>query len=71
MYDFSRKLFLILRFINWPNFIVWMLLFLEILGNMYIVIICFPVRDVINFEINLGFLNKPFFYMTKKVGTKI
>ena len=71
MYDFSRKLFLILRFINWPNFIVWMLLFLEILGNMYIVIICFPVRDVINFEINLGFLNKPFFYMTKNVGTKI
>ena len=38
---------------------------------MCIVIICFLVSDVINFEINLSFLIKPFFYMTKKVKTKI
>ena len=30
------------------------------------VIICFPVYDVINFEINFVFLIKPFCYMTKK-----
>ena len=36
---------------------------------MCIVLICFPVYDVINFEINLGFLIKPFSY-TKKSGQK-
>ena len=40
--------------------------FLEILGNMSIAIICFPGCAVINFEINLIFLIKPFFCMTKK-----
>ena len=34
--------------------------------SMYIVIIYFPVYDVINFEINLVFLVKTFCYMTKK-----
>ena len=34
------------------------LLLLKILGNMCIVIICFPVDDVINFEINFSY--KPF-----------
>ena len=33
--DFSRKMFLMLYSINWPNFIVWLPLLLEILGNMY------------------------------------
>ena len=60
VYDISRKLFLMLYFINWQNFIV---LLLEILGNMCIAIVCFPGCDIINFEINLTFLNKPFFYM--------
>ena len=32
-----------------------------------IVIICFACDDIINFEINLKFLIKPFSYMTKKV----
>ena len=36
------------------------------LGDMCVAIICFPGCDVINFEINLIFLTKPFFYMTKK-----
>ena len=34
-----------------PNFIVWLSLLLEILGNMRIAIVCFPGRDVKNFEI--------------------
>ena len=39
----------------WPNItngIAWLPLLLEILDNMCIVIIWFPVGDVINFEIN-------------------
>ena len=40
VYDFSRKMFLMLHFINWPNFIVWFSLLLEILGNMCIAIVC-------------------------------
>ena len=40
------------------------------LGNMGIVIVCFPGWDVIKFEINLSFLIKPFSHMTKKVRTK-
>ena len=44
---------------------------LEIFGNMYIVIICFLVCDIISFEIKLSFLIKPFSYMTKKSGRKL
>ena len=40
VYDFSTKMFLMLYSINWPNFIVWLPLLLEILGNMYIAIVC-------------------------------
>ena len=64
--DFSRKIFLILYSNTQPKFIVWLLLLLEILGNIYFVIICFPVCNVINFEINLSFLIKLFSYVTKK-----
>ena len=38
-YDFSRKMFLMLQSINWLNFIVWLPLLLEILGNMCIKIV--------------------------------
>ena len=41
-------------------------LLFEILGNICIAAVCEPGQDVINFEINLTFLIKPFFYMTKK-----
>ena len=51
--------------INWINFIAWLPLFLEILGNKCIVIIYCPAYDVINFEINHSFLIKPFFYIIK------
>ena len=39
-------------------------------GNMYIEFICWPVCDVINFESNLSFLIKLFFYKTNKSGQK-
>ena len=45
--------------INWPSFISWLLLFLEIMDIMCIVIICCPVCDIKNFEINHGFLIEP------------
>ena len=61
---------LMLYSINWPNFIACLFLLLEILGNTCIVIICNPVCDVINFEISLSFLIKPFSYLTKKSGQK-
>ena len=40
VYDFSPKMFLMLYFINRQNFIVWLPLLLEILGNMCIAIVC-------------------------------
>ena len=52
VYAVSRKMFLILYSINWPNFIVRLPFLLEILGNMCIAIVCFLGCDVINFEIN-------------------
>ena len=57
--------------INWQNFIVSSPLILEIIGNMYIVVICFPVYDVLHFEINLSFLTKQFFSMNKDFRKKI
>ena len=51
----------------WPNFIVWLPLLLEIFGNIYIAIVCFPGCDAINFGIKLFFLIKlGFFYMIEK-----
>ena len=66
VYDFSRKIFIVLFSINWPDFCAWLALLLEILSNMCIAIVYFPGCDDINFEINRTFLIKPFFYMTKK-----
>ena len=66
LYDCSRKFLLLLYFINLSNFIVWLPLLLEILGNVYIVTVCFSGCDVITFGMNLTFLIKQFFYLTKK-----
>ena len=71
VYDFSRKIFLMLYSINWPNFIVWLPLLLEILGNMCIAIVYYPGCDVMNFEINFIFLIKPFFLHDQNVKTKV
>ena len=65
VHSFSIKMFLVLDFINLPNFIVWWPLLLEILGNKSITIVCKPGYEVIKLEINLIFLIKPFCYMTK------
>ena len=43
LHGFWRKIFLKLYFRNWTNFIGWLPLHLEILGNMCIVIIFCPV----------------------------
>ena len=40
---------------NYSNFIVWLLFFHKILGHICIIIICFSVCDVINFEIKLSY----------------
>ena len=68
--DFSRKMFLMLYSINWPNFIALLPLYLEILINICIAIVYYPGCQVIDFEINLLFLIKPFSYMTKKLRQK-
>ena len=70
VYDFSRKMFLILYSINWPHFIAWLPLFLEILANMCIAALSYPGLDI-NLEIDLIFLIKLFFYMIKKSWQKI
>ena len=67
---FWRKMFVMLYPTNWLNFIVWLLLLLEILGNMSILIICCLVCDTINFEKKLNFFIIPFYYMFKKLGQK-
>ena len=70
LHDFWRKVFLTLYSINWLNYIVWLYLIIEILGNICIVIGCYPACDVINFRINFSFLIKSFSFMTKNVGQK-
>ena len=55
-------------YVNWRNFIVWLPLLLEILGNMCMVIICFPVCDVINSELTLASLSSRFPTWPEKSG---
>ena len=59
VYDFSRNMFPVSFSINWPTFIVWLPLLLNILGNMCIAFVRFPGCDIIHFEINLTFLLTP------------
>ena len=61
LHDFSIKIFGMLYFINWPNFIVWFSLFLKIMGNMCIVIICFTVIMMLQIlKLILAFLSGRF-----------
>ena len=71
VHDSSRKMFLELHSINWPNFIVWLLLPRQILGNMFIAIICYAGYDVTKVEINFIFLIKPLCYMTNRSRQKL
>ena len=57
---FWRKIFLTLYPIKWLTLIAWLPLFLEILGNICIIITCFSVCDIKKFEITFSFLTKPF-----------
>ena len=69
MYDFSRKMFLMLYSINWPKFNVWLPILLEILGDK-----CIATNQAVmswKIEINLIFLIKPFCYKTKKSRQKL
>ena len=68
-YDFSIKMFFV-YFINWPNFIAWLPLLLEILGYMCIAIVCYPGCDIIDFEINLIFLIEPFKWLSCRRAEK-
>ena len=70
LHNFWRKMFLLLYSNNWPNFIVWLRLLCEILGNMCIGIACKPGSDVMNFDVHLIFLIKLFFLHEQKVVTK-
>ena len=65
LHNFWRKMFLLIYSINWPGFIVWLSLLREKLGNM-----CNYNCNVMNFEMNLIFLIKSFFNMTKKSRQK-
>ena len=70
LHNFWRRMFFTSYSINWQYSITWLRLLLEILGNKCIVMIWCPVCEVINFEINLSSLIKPFSYMTKKSEQK-
>ena len=65
---FLRKIFLMLYYFNRKNFVF--LLIDKISIAMCIAIVCFPGCNVTNFEINLIFLIKWFFYMTKNSRQK-
>ena len=69
VYDFSRKVFLLLYYIKWPSFIVWLPLLLEIWGNNCIAIFFFSFWRQ-NFEVSLISLIMSFFCMTKKPRQK-
>ena len=69
-YDFSIKMFLMFYSTSWLNFIVWLPILREILGNMFIAIVCWPGCDVMKFEINLIFLIKSVCYVTIKSRQK-
>ena len=48
---FWRKIFLTLYSINWRNIVPWLLLYFEMSHDVLMVILCYPVGDVISFEI--------------------
>ena len=62
LHDLWWKVFLTLYSINWTIFIVW--------SPLLLVIICFPIYDIINFEINFSFLVQSFSMWPKKSGQK-
>ena len=70
LHNFWRKIFPLLYSINWPNLVVWLSLLCKILGNMRITIVCKPGCHVMNFEVSLIDLIKPFFLHDQNVLKK-
>ena len=66
----KKKMFLLLYSINWSNSILYLFLLCEMLGNTCIAIVSKPYCDIMNFEVNLIFLMKPFFLHNEKVVRK-
>ena len=62
-------MFFLLYSINWPNFVVWFS-FLQF-WTICVLQFCFPACHIINLEINLIFLIRSFFCMTKTWCLKI
>ena len=69
LHDYWRKYFLLYSFTR-PNYNVWLPLLHEMLGNMYMIILCLPSCDIINFEINLIFSNQAVFSIWPKSEDK-
>ena len=67
----KKNFFFMLYSLNWPNFIAWLSLFLNIFGTTCVTVVCLLGCDVTNFEIILIFLIKPFCYKTKKSREKL
>ena len=67
VYDFLTEMFFMLYSINLANFIAWLFLLLEMLGNICIAIVFF-IQAVTSWI--LIFLIKPFFPQDQKVKTK-
>ena len=67
VYDFSQKKISRYILLTYQISSFGCLYFLD---NICFAIVCFPICDVINFEINLSFLIKSFFYMNKRVRSK-
>ena len=70
-HDFQRKIFHTLYSINSSKFIVWFPFVRKILGNLCIVIVCYPGCDVIDFATNLKNLVKPLVLDDQKVKIKV
>ena len=58
VHDFSRKMFPMLYSINWPSFIFWLPLLLNILDNICFKIDCWSGCDVMKFPVQFIFLIK-------------
>ena len=67
VYDFPRKMFPMLYSINWPYFIFWLLFFLWYWAICALKLVASQVGcDVINFDVNIILLIKPFLRKTRK-----
>ena len=52
VYDFLTEMFFMLYSINLANFIAWLFLLLEMLGNICIAIVFYPGCDVLDFDLS-------------------